>query len=250
MTRRQSRSRVRRQASQSQSLVQRPFKEVRNPYPPMEIISADQVESIHDASLKILRDIGIRVESKTALKLLKDVRAEVDWDNQHVRFDPDLINELVSGLPEEFTIHARNPAKTVTMGKNSIVFATVCGPSFATDIERGRRAGTKADMEDFVKLSGSLNVFHHEGGGGLEPLDLPPETRHLDMMYAQITLTDKAWQPNWMNTGKRARDCIEMAKIARQTDDDGMRQRPAIVGGVNTNSPLLFDEGQADGMRE
>ena len=216
----------------------------------MEIISADQVESIHDASLKILRDIGIRVESKTALKLLKDVRAEVDWDNQHVRFDPDLINELVSGLPEEFTIHARNPAKTVTMGKNSIVFATVCGPSFATDIERGRRAGTKADMEDFVKLSGSLNVFHHEGGGGLEPLDLPPETRHLDMMYAQITLTDKAWQPNWMNTGKRARDCIEMAKIARQTDDDGMRQRPAIVGGVNTNSPLLFDEGQADGMRE
>ena len=250
MTRRQSRSRARRQASQSQSLVQRPFKEVRNPYPPMEIISADQVESIHDASLKILRDIGIRVESKTALKLLKDVRAEVDWDTQHVRFDPDLINELVSGLPEEFTIHARNPAKTVTMGKNSIVFATVCGPSFVTDIDRGRRAGTKVDMEDFVKLSGSLNVFHHEGGGGLEPLDLPPETRHLDMMYAQITLTDKAWQPNWMNTGKRARDCIEMAKIARQTDDDGIKQRPAIVGGVNTNSPLLFDEGQADGMRE
>ena len=216
----------------------------------MEILSADQVEAIHQASLKILRDIGIRVESETALKLLKDLRAEVDNSSKHVRFEPDLVEEMIRGLPEEFTIHARNPSKTVTMGRNSIVFATVCGPSFVTDLDRGRRAGTQQDMENFVKLSGSLNVFHHEGGSGLEPLDLPPETRHFEMMHAQITLTDKGWQPCWMNTGERARDCIEMAKIALQTDDEGLRQKPAIVGGVNTNSPLLFDEGQADGMRE
>ena len=216
----------------------------------MEILSADQVEAIHQASLKILRDIGIRVESETALKLLKDLRAEVDNSSKHVRFEPDLVEEMIRGLPEEFTIHARNPSKTVTMGRNSIVFATVCGPSFVTDLDRGRRAGTQQDMENFVKLSGSLNVFHHEGGSGLEPLDLPPETRHFEMMRAQITLTDKGWQPCWMNTGERARDCIEMAKIALQTDDEGLRQKPAIVGGVNTNSPLLFDEGQADGMRE
>ena len=216
----------------------------------MQILSEDQVESIHQASLTILRDVGLRVESQTALKLLKDVRADIDYDTGSVRFDPDLVVELISGLPEEFTIHARNSSKTVTMGKNSIVFATVCGPSFVTDLDRGRRAGTFTDLENFVKLSGSLNVFHHEGGGGLEPLDLPPETRHLDMMFAQITLTDKGWQPNWMNTAQRARDCIEMAKIAMQTDDAGLRRKPAIVGGVNTNSPLLFDKGQADGMRE
>ncbi len=233
-----------------QPFAQRPFQALQNPYPPMEILSADQVEAIHQASLKILRDIGIRVESETALKLLKDLRAEVDNSSKHVRFEPDLVEEMIRGLPEEFTIHARNPSKTVTMGRNSIVFATVCGPSFVTDLDRGRRAGTQQDMENFVKLSGSLNVFHHEGGSGLEPLDLPPETRHFEMMRAQITLTDKGWQPCWMNTGERARDCIEMAKIALQTDDEGLRQKPAIVGGVNTNSPLLFDEGQADGMRE
>ncbi len=248
MNRRQSRKR--RSENRDRSFVQRPFQALRNPYAPMEILSVDQVEHIHQASLKILRDVGLRVESKTALNLLKDARADVDLETMQVRFDPDLVEELITGLPAEFTIHARNPSKTVTMGGNSIVFATVCGPSFVSDLDRGRRAGTHADMENFVKLSGSLNVFHHEGGSGLEPLDLPPETRHLDMMYAQITLTDKGWQPNWMNTGERARDCIEMAKIALQTDDDGIRQRPAIVGGVNTNSPLLFDEGQADGMRE
>ena len=245
MSRRRSRTRA-----QRPSFSQRPFQTLRNPYEPLEIISSDQIETIHQASLKILRDIGLRVESPTALKFLNDVRADIDWDSKLVRFDPDLVEELISGLPSEFTIHARNPEKTVTMGKNSIVFSTVCGPSFVTDLDRGRRAGTHADMENFVKLAGSLNVFHHEGGSGVEPLDLPPETRHLDMMYAQITLTDKGWQPNWLNTQKRARDCIEMAKIALQTDDEGLKQRPAIVGGVNTNSPLLFDEGQADGMRE
>ncbi len=250
MSRRLTSTRVRRQADRNQRFVQRPFQALRNPYNPMEIISVDQVESIHQASLKILRDIGLRVESETALKFLTDVRAEVDQDSRQVRFDPELVEEMITGLPEEFTIHARNPGKTVTMGKNSIVFATVCGPSFVTDLDRGRRAGTQADMEEFVKLSGSLNVFHQEGGSGLEPLDLPPESRHLDMMYAQITLTDKSWQPNWMNSGVRARDCIEMAKIALQTDDDGLRQRPAIVGGINTNTPLLLDGGQADGMRE
>ncbi len=250
MSRRKSQSRLRRQAHQERLFVQRPFQALRNPYKPMEIISDDQIEAIHKASLVILSDIGLRVESETALELLKNVKADVDRDSKLVRFDPDLVEELISDLPSEFTIHARNPAKTVSMGKNSIVFATVCGPSFVSDLDRGRRTGTQADMEDFIKLNGSLNVFHHEGGSGVEPMDLPPETRHLDMMYAQITLTDKGWQPNWLNSAKRARDCIEMAKIALQTDDEGLRQRPAIVGGVNTNSPLLFDEGQADGMRE
>jgi len=249
MTRRRSNSLSSRRSTRNRGITQLPFAPLSNPYAPMEIISSDQLETIHRASLKILRDIGLRVESPTALKLLTDLRADVDHDNCHVRFDPALIEEVIRDLPSEFTIHARNPQKTVRMGGNAIVFASVCGPSFVSDLDRGRRAGTKQDMEDFVKLTGSLNILHHEGGSGPEPLDLPPASRHLDMMYAQITLTDKGWQPSWLNTASRARDCIEMAKIALQTDDEGLQQRPAIIGGLNTNSPLLFDEGQADGMR-
>jgi trimethylamine--corrinoid protein Co-methyltransferase len=249
MSRRRSNSLSSRRSSRNQGFAQLPFAPLSNPYAPMEIISADQVETIHRASLEILRDIGLRVESPTALKLLTDLRADVDHANCHVRFDPALIEESLLNLPSEFTIHARNPDKTVRMGGNSIVFASVCGPSFVSDLDRGRRAGTREDMENFIKLVGSLNILHHEGGSGIEPLDLPPQTRHLDMMYAQITLTDKGWQPNWLNTGRRARDCIEMARIALQTDDEGLKRHPAIIGGLNTNSPLLFDEGQADGMR-
>ncbi len=250
MNRRQSRTRRDRRVLQEKKFTQRDFRTLRNPYKPMEIVSADQIESIHQASLKILRDLGLCVKSKTALKMLEDSRAEVDHETGIVRFDPEFIEEMLTGIPSEMTIHARNPAKSVKLGGDSIVFATVCGPPFVSDLDRGRRDGTLEDMENFTKVAGSLNIFHHDGGSGVEPLDLPPETRHLDMLYAQITLMDKGWQPMWMNTGERARDCIEMAKIALQTDDEGLKKRPGIIGGINTNSPLLFDDGQADGMRE
>jgi trimethylamine--corrinoid protein Co-methyltransferase len=232
------------------TLPQRPFGEVRNPLRPVELVSADQVETIHHTSLKVLRDIGVKVDSAVARDLLRGIGADVDPDNHRVRLDPALVEEMLTGIPSEFTIHARNPEKTVRVGGNSLTFATVCGPSFVSDIDRGRRAGTLEDMRDFVKLSASLNIFHHEGGAGCEPLELPPETRHLDMMLAQTTLCDKGWQPCWMNTAERARDCIEMARIALQTDEAGLRARPGILGGINTNSPLLLDDGQAEALIE
>lgn len=236
--------------SRSSGLRQRPFGEVRNPYRPMEILTADQIEVIHEKSLMVLRDIGLKVDSALALDLLAAAGADVDRSNGRVRFDPAMVEDMLTGIPSGFTIHARNPKKSVYVGGNSLTFATVCGPSFVSDLDRGRRAGTLEDMRNFVKLSASLNIFHHEGGAGCEPLELPPESRHLDMMLAQVTLCDKGWQPCWMNTGARARDCIEIAKIVLQTDDAGLRARPGIIGGINTNSPLLLDDGQAEGMME
>ena len=229
---------------------QRPFAELRNPLRPVEMISADQVEVIHHTSLRVLKEIGLVVNSGVARSLLRGIGADVDDDTERVRFDPALVEALLKCIPAEFTIHARDPAKTVMVGGNSLTFATVCGPSFVSDLDRGRRAGTLEDMRNFVKLSASLNVFHHEGGAGCEPLELPPETRHLDMMLAQTTLCDKGWQPCWMNTAERARDCIEMARIALQTDEEGLRARPGILGGINTNSPLLLDDGQAEAVIE
>ena len=125
MSRRRSSARDSRRANRNQGFTQLPFAALTNPYAPMEILSADQVETIHRASLNILRDIGLRVENPTSLKMLTDVRADVDHDNCHVRFDPALVEELLQDLPTEFTIHARNPDKTVRMGGNSIVFASV-----------------------------------------------------------------------------------------------------------------------------
>ena len=216
----------------------------------MELLSADQVEAVHLASLKILRDMGLQVNCLTSLRLLKDIGADVDFDMRLVCFAPELVQELVARAPSEIKVHARNPERSFVIGDNELVFATTCGPPYVSDMDRGRRGGTLEDMRNFVKLVGALNVFHVEGGSGVEPMDLPPESRHLDMMMAQITLTDKVWAPNWLNSTSRARDCIEMAKIALQIDDDCLRARPGIIGGINTNSPRLLDDSQAEGLVE
>jgi trimethylamine--corrinoid protein Co-methyltransferase len=231
-------------------IIQAPFRAVRNPYPPFEIASSDQIEALHQASLEVLRDIGMKVTEGRARDLLARLGAEVDADNERVRFDPGLVEETMQGLPSRFTVHARDPAKTLEVGGRDMVFATVTGPAFVSDIERGRRAGTFADTCDAVKLVHSLNAYHHDGGAGVEPLDLPAASRHLDMMYAQITLTDKGWQPCWLNSRKRARDCIEMAKIAMQCSEEELAERPAFTTGINTNSPLLLDTAMSEGLIE
>ena len=231
-------------------IKQPPFKAVKNPLAPVTIISEDEIEFIHQSSLEILRDIGLKIDDERALRLLKNVGAEVDDTTQQVKFDTNLIEEMLVGLPQSFTIHARDPAKTLEVGGNNLTFATVCGPSFVSDLDRGRRAGTYEDVKNFVRLAHSLNIYHHEGGAGLEPLDLPPESRHLDMMYAQLTLTDKAWHPCWLNSASRARDCIEMAKISLGLDDQGLAETPAFIAGINTNSPLFLDSSMCDGLIE
>ncbi len=110
-----TRRRRTRRPPRNRGIAQMPFTALENPYRPMEILSGDQVETIHQASLKILRDIGLKVESRTALKLLTDLRADVDHDSGMVRFDPGLVEEMLQGLPSEFTIHARNPGMSVCM---------------------------------------------------------------------------------------------------------------------------------------
>jgi trimethylamine--corrinoid protein Co-methyltransferase len=229
-------------------LTQIPFKPLKNPYSPLEIISQDQIETIHHASLRILKEIGLTVIDPDSRHRLKDIGCDVDENNQRVRFDPALVEELITGLPSEYTALARNREKNMIVGGNNIIFSTVVGPSFVNDLDRGRRPGTYDELCDFVKIAHSLNIIHQDGGGGFEPMDLPPETRHMDMMYAQITLTDKGWQPCWLNSRSRATDVIEMTCIALGISREELSNTPTIASCVNTNSPLLLDAELSEGL--
>lgn len=245
MARRSSR---RDRRDRSGGLAQMPFQPLKNPYSPIEVLSQDQLEAIHRASLRILKEIGMQVIDPDSRRRLKAVGCDVDESNQRVRFDPALVEELIEGLPSEYTALARNPEKNLVVGGNNIVFSTVAGPSFVTDMDRGRRPGTYEELCDFMKVAHSLNIIHHDGGCGFEPMDLPPETRHMDMMYAQITLTDKGWQPCWMNSRSRAEDVIEMTCIGLGMTRDELYNTPTISACVNTNSPLLLDAELAEGL--
>ena len=228
---------------------QLPWRTVRNPFRPLEIVSAEGVEEIHRTSLRILQEIGIECLGDAVLDRFTAAGANVDRATRRVRVDAAQVEELIALAPSRFTLHARNPARNVVLGGDHLVFCAVGGPAFVTDIERGRRAGNIADFIDYVKVIGALDIVHQEGGGPLEPTDLPVETRHLDMYRAFATLLDKTW--HCLGFGARpVSDAIEVICLARGVDRDTLLREPSLMTVINTNSPLRLDGPMGDGLIE
>ena len=220
-----------------------------NPFAPLEILSAEQVESIHRASLQVLQRYGIEFRHTGALDLLHAAGAEVDRDSRMVRFDPDLVIETVSLAPREFTMHARNADRHVTFGGNHINFDSVGGPPNGSDTDAGRRMGTFADFSNFIRLAQSLNAIHLIGGSPIAPVDLDADTRHLDSAYTYITLTDKVWHTIGIGR-ERVADAVDMLCITHGLSRDELRRTPCTFSIINVNSPRRYDESMLDGLME
>ena len=226
-----------------------PWRSIVNPFRPVEILSADQVESIHRASLRILREIGVEVLGERALDVFERAGAVVDRERRNVRLDDGLVESAVAQAPSEFVLHARNPDRDVILGGGHLVFGAVGGPAFVTDLDRGRRPGNFADFCDYVRVIGALDIVQQEGGGPLEPTDLPVATRHLDMYHALATLLDKTWQS--LGAGRvPVDDAIEVACLIRGIDRDELARRPSVMTIINSNSPLRLDGPMSDGLIE
>jgi trimethylamine--corrinoid protein Co-methyltransferase len=229
--------------------IQPPWRRVVNPYRPVEILSADQLETIHLGSLRILEEIGVEVLGDRALDVLAGAGAQVDRVSRTVRLEAGLVEPSIARAPSQFTLHARNPARDLVLGGNHLVFGAVGGPAFVTDIDRGRRPGTLADFRDYVRVIGALDVIHQEGGGPLEPTDLPVPTRHLDMYRELVTLLDKSWQS--LGSGRIVvDDAIEVICLARGIDRDALAREPSLMTVINSNSPLRLDGPMSDGLIE
>ena len=249
MSRRERGGRNRQKAARSGSVPQLPWRAIDNRYDAIEVISADQVESLHQASLTILEDIGIAFLLDEALDLLAKAGASVDRDNQMVRFDRGLVEEAVANAPSEFTLHARNPAHDLQIGGRRINFGTVGSPPNVSDIERGRRPGNLEDYRDLVRLAQVLNVVHFMGGYPVEPVDVPPATRHLDCLHAFATLSDKVFHAYSLGR-QRISDGLEITRIARGVDYQTLGHEPSLFTVINSSSPLRIDGPMLEGVIE
>jgi trimethylamine---corrinoid protein Co-methyltransferase len=228
-------------------IPQLPFRTLTNPFRPLEVLSADHVEEIHRTSLRILSEVGIEVLGDRAIDRLAAAGATVDRSNRRVRMDGALVEELITTAPAEFTLHARNPSRNVVLGGRNLVFSSVGGPAFVTDLDRGRRAGTWQDFQDYVALISALNVIHQEAGGPLEPTDLPVETRHLDMYACLATTLDKTW--HCLGFGATVvEDALEVVGMARGVPREVLASEPSLITIINTNSPLRLDGPMSDGL--
>ncbi len=205
--------------------------------PTMEVLSEEGLSLIEGNADALLQDIGIEFrDDDEILDLWRGAGADVR--EQRVRFPKGLLRQLISTAPAQFTQHARNPARNVEIGGNNTVFAPVYGPPFVRDLDGGRRYGTIEDFRNFVKLAYLSPHMHHSGGTVCEPVDLPVNKRHLDMVYSHIKLSDKPFMGS-VTAPQRAQDSVDMAKLV--FGDDFVEQNVVMVNLINANSPLLFD---------
>ena len=231
------------------ALRQLPWREVRNPYAPIATLDEEAVETIIDAAFGVLERQGMRFLEPSSRDLVRHAGANVDDASMMVRFERGLVAEKLALAPRAFGLRARNPAHDLHIGGNSIVFSAVGGPAFVSDLDRGRRPGTYAELCDFFRIVQSLNILHQEGGGAFEAMDLPAETRHLDLYLAQLRLLDKNCQAYPLGRDRTV-DSIEMICIALGVDREELARRPALLAIINTNSPLQLDIPMTEAVLE
>ncbi len=207
--------------------------------PPCELLSAEGLESIERHADRLLEEIGLEIRGDAeAIQLWRQAGASIsgEW---RVHVPAGLAREIVRrSAPREFVQHARNPAHSVRIGGAGTVLAPSYGSPFVSDLDRGRRYGTLEDFQNFVKLAYLAPWLHHSGGTVCEPVDVPVNKRHLDMVYAHMRWSDKPFMGAVTNAA-RAADSIEMCRVLFGAEF--VAEHCVILGNVNVNSPLVLD---------
>jgi trimethylamine--corrinoid protein Co-methyltransferase len=206
--------------------------------PPYEVLSEEGLETIEANAEIILEETGINFNGDAeALAIWKDAGAAID--GQRVRFPRGLCRSLIQrSAPTEFVQHARNPARSVRIGGPHTVFAPAYGSPFIRNLDEGRRYATLEDFRNLVKLTYMTPALHHSGGTVCEPVDLPVNKRHLDMVYSHIRYSDKAFMGS-VTAPERAEDTVAMAKLV--FGEDFVAENTVTIGLVNANSPMTWD---------
>lgn len=205
--------------------------------PVTDFLSDEGAEIIEANADRILEEIGIEFhDDPETLDIWRQAGADVT--GTRVRFPKGLPRSLLATAPARFTQHARNPARNVEIGGNNLVFAPVYGPPFVTDLDEGRRYGTIEDFRNFVKLAYASPYLHHSGGTVCEPVDLPVNKRHFDMVYSHLKYSDKPFMGS-VTAPERAEDSVEMARLVfgREFVDANC----VMIQLINANSPLVYD---------
>jgi trimethylamine---corrinoid protein Co-methyltransferase len=236
-------------SGRERGIPQKQFRQPRLPFAALNGVSEDALESIHEASLTILEEIGIDFLNPAAKDILRQAGAEVDGGSDRVRLDRGLVLEAIRTCPPEFTLHARNPEHHVRFGGNRIAFAQMASAPNCSDNERGRRPGSQADFRELVKLGQVFNIIHLTGGYPVEPVDIHPSIRHLECLRDFAVLTDKVF--HIYSLGKeRNLDGMEIARIARGVSREQFEREPSVLSIINSSSPLRLDTPMLQGIIE
>ena len=213
--------------------------------PVYEILPAEAIELIHEESCRILEEVGIEFRDDEAAQIWR--RAGASVSGQRIKIDGALLMQLVGTIPSEFTLHARNPERNVTVGGKNSIFIPAAGSPYVRDLDGTRRNSRLADTHNFQKLSHVAPEIHSLSSTIAEPMDLPVSRRHLHVFHGSLRWSDKPiMAPNACN-GERALDTIRMAEIVFGADY--IKTHPVLTSVVSCNSPLVWDETMLSGLK-
>ncbi|WP_171209423.1 MULTISPECIES: trimethylamine methyltransferase family protein [unclassified Ruegeria] len=222
------------------------YRQLRNPFPLMEVFPADQIADMHETALRLLQELGIKVLLPEARKIYAKGGAGVDEDSEMVFIGRDMVEAAVASAPKSIDCRAGARRRDFTLELGSLVFQPGAGAPNATDLERGRRPATGQDYLEFLKLTHHFDVFQMISPQ-VEPQDVPTNVRHYFTTQAQMELTDKF--PFFFSRGTpQVMDCFEILSIARGLDDDEFKAAPHCYTIINTNSPRTLDIPMAQGL--
>ena len=200
------------------------------------------LERIHDQAIRILQDVGVEVHSQEAIQLLAGAGQRVDGTRVH--FDEGFVMAQLALAPSTIALRGRDPQRTITLGGGSLAHTPVGGPPFADDRERGRRDGTISDHVELVKLAHASDLLPILQSGTTEAQDLEYTSRHLEMDYSILRWSGRPYLL-YGTSGPKTRDGLALAAIAAG-GADALAQNPGVIGIVNPNSPLVWDELMVD----
>ena len=233
---------AKRAARSARSAQSAPYITRKIPY--FEVLDEEGLATIERNANTILEEVGIDFrDDAEALDIWRKAGAEIT--GERVRFPGGMCRAIVqASAPREFTQYARNPAHNVVIGGKNTVFAPSYGSPFVRDLDKGRRYATLHDFQNFVKLAYMANAIHHSGGTICEPVDLPVNKRHFDMVYAHMKYSDKPFMGS-VTKPERAQDTVEMAKRLfgdNFVDPATGKNRTVCISLINANSPMTFDD--------
>ena len=203
-----------------------------------EYFSKEELQQIHDSSLRVLETVGIDILHEPAADLLAKAGCKVD--GKRVFFPPNLVDEQIAKAPSQFTLYARNAAKNVTIGGEHIAYVPCYGAPVVHNLDEGRRDSTLADYINFVKLTQASLNQDMTGGLMVEPNDIPLERRGAEMLYAAIRFSDKPFMGNALGS-EAAHDTIAAASIVFGSKDE-MAAKPPFISILGSRSPLVYDD--------
>jgi len=222
------------------------YRRLVNPFEPMRVFTDDQVEAIHQNALRVLQEIGIRVLHQGGRARLKSAGASADEGSMIVRLEKGLVESALSTAPRTVELIGGSAARNVPLGGRNVAFLSVAGAPHASDIDRGKRPGTLADLENFVKLTQSFDILHMLAAI-MEPQDVPVNLRHYATTRAALTLSDKVPWVFCRGAGQ-VLDSFEMIRIVRGLSEDEFSEAPRCYTVINTNSPLQLDVSMTQGI--